>query len=69
MRLTGQYNHLDEHDPFTVELDFNQIAIRSAQMNYGTHRLLSAVVFTLLGKDPSDPMAKVIKDQLDSGYY
>jgi DNA-directed RNA polymerase subunit L len=41
------YKHLDKETPFTVELSMEQIARQVVQLNYGTHRLLSALVHEL----------------------
>jgi hypothetical protein len=38
------YDHLDEGDPFTVVLDVDALANRIEEMNYGTVRLLGALL-------------------------
>jgi hypothetical protein len=38
------YDHLDEGDPFTVVLDVEALAKRIEEMNYGTVRLLGALL-------------------------
>ena len=43
----GTYDHLSQSDPLIVPVTFDDLTNRIVKMNYGTHRLLSALVRSL----------------------
>jgi hypothetical protein len=40
----GVYDHMNAEDPVVSELTIDELARKLEKMNYGTHRLLSALV-------------------------
>ena len=42
--MLGMYDHMNKHDGVTVSSSIEDIARQIEHMNYGTHRLLSALV-------------------------
>ena len=63
------YKHLNETDKFTMSMDIEEVAAKIVGMNYGVHRLLSAIVWQILSSRPDDKLALGIKKLLDSGLY
>lgn len=52
------YKHLDEDSKLSVELSLPEIASKVCDLNYGAHRLLSAMVDTLRSKN-NDFIARI----------
>lgn len=63
------YKHLNETDKFIVSLDVEAVAVKLIDMNYGVHRLLSAIVYHRLARSPDDELALGIKVLLDAGLF
>jgi len=51
MRRIDFYKHLDADTPLTITLSMDQIARDCVALNYGAHRLLSALVHALRDRD------------------
>ena len=45
--MIDDYNHLNKDLPYTINISVEDIAKNFINMNYGTHRLLSALVHEL----------------------
>lgn len=43
-RRIGMYDHINKESPLEITVDIEDLAKRIEAMNYGTHRLLSALV-------------------------
>lgn len=68
-RRFDEYKHLNGTDKFAVELDIEEIAARIVAMNYGTHRLLCALVRKLEIVDAEDEIAKRLRQIIDDGLF
>lgn len=69
MRYMDEYKHLNKGDKFCVELDIEELAAKIIVMNYGMHRLLSALARQRLAQRPRDELASGIRALLEKGLY
>jgi hypothetical protein len=65
----GSYNHLNEDDILSISLSIDKLAQQVIGMNYGVHRLLSAIAKRRLDNDPQDGLGQGVKQLLDEGWY
>lgn len=71
----GSYDHLNETDPLSLPLDFDELAERIVKMNYGSHRFLSAFVRARRKSAKhravprGDELANEIENLLNKGLY
>ncbi len=70
MNTVDSYRHLNESSKFRIELDVEMVAAKIIGMNYGVHRLLSAIVRQLrVIHGPSDELATEILELLEKGLF
>ncbi len=70
MKYRVEYRHLDKTDKFKIELDIDDIAIKIISMNYGVHRLLSAIVrYRHKKHGQDDELANGISKLLEQGLF
>lgn len=73
MSKVGIYDRLNESSSLDIELDINDIAKQFVSMNYGTHRLLSAIVRARdnrgIAWQRPDELADGIRDLLNAGLF
>jgi hypothetical protein len=81
MPRIDSYKHLDGDSKVSVELSMEEIAQRVCALNYGAHRLLSAMAHELRKKNDEfiescpdckgqrSPLADAIEELLNKGYY
>ena len=69
MRYLDQYRHLNKASLFTVKLSLDEVAEKILAMNYGVHRLLSAIIRLRLEYDSNDELALGILALLEQGLY
>ena len=69
----GVYDHLNRGNEFMFEFDIDEVAAQICSRDYGTHRLLSAIVRYRDGRDAHwrrpDELADGIRDLLDRGLF
>ena len=60
------YRHLnDSKDGYTVGIE--EYAARLDKLNYGVHRMLSAIARNRLDEKPTDPIGNALRELLNSG--
>ena len=64
MTKIDYYKGLNEDSKLTIELSIETVAKEICAMNYGAHRLLSAMVHELRRKNTAYILAQVAKDAL-----
>lgn len=74
MRSIDFYKHLDDDWPLRVEMTVPEVVKAIVAQNYGTHRLLSALVHELRAKAKEDPkypseLAPIIEEALNRGLF
>lgn len=67
-RKIGDYDHQNKADKLKVSLNLKQVARTVEQMNYGTHRFLSALVKIRRTKRyrEENPHAKMLTDSIEA---
>ena len=68
MSVQDSYKHLND-DGDGVVVGIEAIAEQIVKLNYGTHRLLSAIARLRLARRHDDPLALRIKALLDAGAF
>lgn len=63
------YKHLNETSKFQIDVDIEEVATIILSMNYGMHRLLSALARQRLLQYPRDVLAINILALLEDGLY
>lgn len=67
------YDDLNKNNEFEVELDIDEVASQICSGNYGTHRLLSAIVRYRDNRDAAwtrpDELADAIRSLLDADLF
>jgi hypothetical protein len=66
------YRHLNKdrdgcRDGYTVGIE--EYAVQLEGLNYGVHRMLSAIVRNRLDADPNDKLGNGLRDLLNKGVY
>ena len=76
MNLTkaGDYDHLNDEGEFTMGLSVPEVAQKICNLNYGSHRFLTALVSELRNKakichGDESPLADYIEEGLNKGLY
>ena len=64
-----EYKHLDKHTAMAVVLPMEQIARECVALNYGAHRLLSAMVHAIREKRGPNELADGIETLLNKGLF
>ena len=64
-----QYQSLNETSKFRAEVDIEEVATKVINMNYGVHRLLSAIVRQRLAERSDDRLAIGILALLEDDLY
>lgn len=62
--MKSRYDHLNLGDPMTIELDVDQLARRLVRMNYGSVRMVSALV-TAIRRGARDTAGNLLADRLE----
>jgi hypothetical protein len=55
------YKHLDE-EPMEINISMDELAVKVASMNYGTHRFLCALTKAQENKFPESELAKGLRE-------
>lgn len=61
------YKHLNDRDGVVVGIE--EIAVQVEKMNYGTHRMLSALVRARRANHPKDELADALQALLERGFF
>lgn len=69
MSKIDTYKHLNKDSKFCIELDIEDVATKIVSMNYGVHRLLSAIAQQRSAKYPNNELASEILILLGKGLY
>jgi len=66
----GDYDHERPEEMFAVRMPMDAVAEHIVALNYGTHRLLSSLVYARRKLvHPEDELAQCIEDLLNAGYW
>ena len=64
MGYYNYYRHLDK-DPVSAPFNMDQIAEWAANQNYGTHRLVCALIRAAYKRFPDSELAKALEDVVE----
>lgn len=67
--MIDRYKHLNDGPLEIPGLGIEEIAVAVEKANYGTHRMLSAIVRLRLARFPNDRLGLLLRDALDQGLF
>ena len=67
--MIGEYDHLNTTDAISYNVDIDRLANAVVTSNYGTHRMLSAMVREANRINKKGPMMEAIEKMLEEGMF